>query len=104
MSEDFIRSIFREGRGRERKGDQWFHILPDGAPAYPERYDFVGHFYEGRSRVKKDNQWFHITPDGQPAYRERYLAVGNFWNGKAFVVSISGKKSFYIDKNGNIIS
>jgi len=54
--------------------------------------------------VKKDNQWFHITPDGQPAYRERYLAVGNFWNGKAFVVSISGKKSFYIDKNGNIIS
>lgn len=55
---------FREGLARVRKCNQWFHIRPDGSPAYGERYDFVGDFKEGLTQAKKGDEWFYIRPDG----------------------------------------
>jgi len=69
-----------------RKDEQWFHILHDGQPAYPERYDYVDIFSkEGLARVRKDNEWFHILHNGQPAYPERYDYVSIFSKGLARV-------------------
>jgi len=47
------------------KEGNWFHILPDGTPAYKERYKWVSPFSSGRAQVcDKDDKWFHIRPDG----------------------------------------
>ena len=77
-SEDQLRKIretfgydyvdpFYEGLARVRKGEECFHIRPDGQPAYQERYDYVDPFSEGLAWVRKGKEWFHIRPDGSRA-------------------------------------
>jgi len=60
---DFI-GPWSEGLARVRKGDKYFHIRPDGKPAYKERYDAVGSFFKGRAHVKREGKQFYIRPDG----------------------------------------
>ncbi len=62
-----------------------FHILPNGEPAYSERYDWVGSFSEGLAVVNIKNEYFHILPNGEPAYSERYDWACSFSNGIAQV-------------------
>jgi hypothetical protein len=79
---------------------KWLHIRrADGAPAYPQRYDYVGHFSaEGLAHVKLGDKWFHIHTDGSPAYTERYDSAGWFHDGLAWV-TLDGE-GFDIDTNG----
>ncbi len=55
---------FSEGLAWVRKGEEWFHIRPDGTPAYAERYDIVSSFSGGLARVQRGKEEFHIRPDG----------------------------------------
>ncbi|MCK5059709.1 MAG: WG repeat-containing protein [Candidatus Pacebacteria bacterium] len=60
---DFVAPFF-EGLARVEKDNRWFHIHPDGRPAYEERFDFACSFSEGRAFIKKNGKWFHIRPNG----------------------------------------
>ena len=70
--------LFREGLAVAWKGDERFHVRPDGTPAYEARYDHVGFFSEGLAVAHNNGQWFHIHRDGTPAYEARYDYVSNF--------------------------
>jgi len=95
---DFV-SPFSEELARVQKDGKWFHIHPNGEPAYEERYDNVGLFFEGLAQAQKDNKWFHIHPDGKPAYKERYYFVTSFSSeGLAWVGN--DNKWFYIHPDG----
>ena len=58
---------FVEGLARVRKNGRWFHIKPNGKPAYKRRYDFVDSFLEGLAWAIKGGQAFYIGPDGTRA-------------------------------------
>jgi len=100
---DSVGDLFYEGLIQVCKNKKWFHILPNGKPAYEERYDWVGDFHEGLARAWKDNEAFHICKDGKPAYKERYYWVGDFsLDGIAKVLVFPPKddKELYINKDG----
>lgn len=42
----------------------WFHVKPDGTPAYKERYDWVDDFSQGVAFVGNGEQRFRIRADG----------------------------------------
>lgn len=56
--------LFFEGLAEVCHNNEWFHIHPNGTPAYKERYDWVDSFVEGKAMVAKGNHWFKIRPDG----------------------------------------
>ena len=84
---------FNEGLARVEKGNEWFHIRPDGEPAYTERFDSVEVFHEGLAedfseglaQARMGDECFHIRPDGEPTYTERYDSITAFHEGLAQV-------------------
>jgi len=95
---DYVDDSFSGGLASARKVKEWFHIRPDGQPAYQERYDDVSPFSEGLAWAEKDGKWFHIRPNGQPAYEERYDFVSLFFEGLARVQK--GGEEFHIRPDG----
>jgi len=61
---------FSEGLAWARKNGEWFHIRPDGTPAYEQRFDNVCAFSGGSALVLKDGRRFRIYPDGTPVVDE----------------------------------
>jgi len=55
---------FHEGLACVRNNSKFFHVNPDGVPAYKERYDWAGNFRDGVALVLKDRKQIHIRPDG----------------------------------------
>ena len=76
-----------------------YHILPDGSPAYPERYIRTFGFYEGRAAVQTHDGWLHILRDGKQLYGSSYLWGGNFQGGRCTVRDDAGRY-FHIDRDG----
>lgn len=70
---------------------KWFHIRPDGCPAYDQRYTRTFGYYEGRAAVQLGNEWFHIRDDGGQAYQRRFNWCGNFQNGLCAVREGDGR-------------
>jgi len=58
-------SPFSEGLAVVHKNGEWFHVNPDGIPAYKERYEWAGPFSQGVALVRKNSRWFCIHPDGK---------------------------------------
>jgi len=53
------------GLARVRLDDKEFHILPNGKPAYPERYKSVADFEDGLAWVEDfDGSRFQINEEG----------------------------------------
>lgn len=85
------------------KGDDWFHITPDGKAAYPERYCFVGNFQEGVAVVCNKNEfYFHINKSGMPIYEKKWAYCGDFREGVAVVQDVNGL-STHINSKGKFI-
>jgi ubiquinone/menaquinone biosynthesis C-methylase UbiE len=61
-----------------KRGDQAWHVGPDGDAAYSRRFIRTFGFYEGFAAVQAMDGWHHICPDGSDAYPERYDWCGNF--------------------------
>ena len=78
---------------------KFFHVHPDGTPAYEERYDYVENFHEGLACVMQNEEHFHILPDGKPAYKEKYGWITSFREGFAKVTTKEGKE-FHIHPDG----
>jgi hypothetical protein len=62
---DYV-GVFEKGLAPVRKGDECFHIHPDGKEAYSEKFDAVGDFNEeGFAWVQKGDKVFQIGRDGK---------------------------------------
>ncbi len=59
---------------------KWYHITPDGKPAYKHVYDEAFGYYNRRAAVRLNEDWFHIHPDGQRLYDTTYSWCGNYQN------------------------
>jgi len=60
---DFV-GLFSEGLAQAYKDGKWFHVHPNGIPAYEQRYDWVGSFHRGTAWVRKNNKWIRIRHNG----------------------------------------
>lgn len=78
-----------EGFSQTQENGKWFHVRPDGTPAYEARFDAVGPFSGGLAWVRLDGVEFHIRPDGTPAYKARFSRVWRFIGGRAWVEDFS---------------
>jgi len=58
---------FREGLALVVKDGKWFHIRPDGKPAYEQRFDQAGIFINGTAAVTLNGRQLRIRHDGTPA-------------------------------------
>ncbi len=67
MKEYDCLGYFSKGLIDVSKDGKYFHIRPDGKPAYEERYDDAGYFNDGRAWVRKDDKCFFIRPNGKRA-------------------------------------
>ncbi len=96
---DEVLPFHEPGLAPVRLGNEAFHILPDGLPAYTERFARTFGFYEGRAAVIHPSGWYHVLPDGSAAYSERHAWVGNFQGGCCTVRAVSGEY-FHIHLDG----
>ena len=93
-----------EYKGKKRT--VYFHIHPDGTPAYEQRYGFIpnGFDEEGLARVSDldTGKMFHIHKDGTPAYEQRYYLLGHFYEGLATAEEENGhyNNQFHIKPDG----
>lgn len=87
---DDVLPFHAPGLAPVRLGSESFHILPNGNPAYMERYDRTFGFYENLAAVSDNGDWFHIHPDGRKAYKEAYIWCGNFQGGRCAVRGLDG--------------
>ena len=95
-----VLSFHYPGLAPAKKDGKWFHIKPDGTPAYAMKYDRVLGFYEQRAAVKKGKDWFHIRPNGKKAYRDTYSWCGNYQQSLCVVRDREGKY-YHIDLEGD---
>lgn len=56
---------FHEGLAVVEVNGEWYHILEDGTPAYPERYQMAEYFQRGLAWVKKEGRWIRIDIRGK---------------------------------------
>lgn len=67
------------------------HILPNGEPAYDERFDEVLKFHApGLAPVRRGSEAWHVCPDGSPAYDRRFLRTFGYYAGRSAVVDLDG--------------
>lgn len=78
---DEVLPFHSPGLAPAKKDGVWFHIGPDGTPAYDQRYTRTFGYYEERAAVNMGNEWYHILNDGSPVYQRRFSWCGNFQNG-----------------------
>ena len=57
--------VFYEGLAVVEVSGEWYHILEDGTPAYPERYQMAEYFQQGTAWVKKEGKWIRIDRQGK---------------------------------------
>jgi hypothetical protein len=94
---------FYDNRAAVETEDGCFHILPNGNPAYFQKYEWCGNFQEGCCPVRNyDKHYFHITLSGEPLYSERYAYVGDFKDAIAVVCNEQGLHT-HINTTGTLI-
>lgn len=83
-----------------RRGDEAWHIRPDGAPIYATRYRRCFGFYEGWAAAIDVDGWLHIDAAGTPISTLRHTFAGNFQGGRAVVCDLEGLY-FHIAPDGH---
>lgn len=81
-----VLSFHEPGLAAVRERGKWFHIRPNGTPAYRARFNRAFGFYEGLAAVQDDVLWYHIRSDGHPGYAARFTWCGNFQEQRAVVI------------------
>ena len=61
---DFV-GKFNEGLAAVKKGNQWFHIHPDGKAAYKARFSWTGRFNGGKASASQGYITFNIDVNGE---------------------------------------
>ena len=74
-----------------------------GVEVIPCIFDDVTNFSEGLACVEKNGIWGYINIDGEYSISGRYLYPSIFQNGIAKVTHVASGKTYYMDKNGDIV-
>lgn len=82
---DEVLKFHAPGLAPVKRGDEAWHVWPDGNAAYSRRFIRTFGFYEGFAAVQAQDGWHHIRPDGSDAYPEQYDWCGNFQGGRCTV-------------------
>lgn len=82
---DEVLKFHAPGLAPVTRGNEAWHVGPDGIAAYSRRFIRTFGFYEGFAAVQAQDGWHHIRPDGSDAYPERYDWCGNFQGGRCTV-------------------
>ena len=80
-------------------GKNWFFVLPNGTPAFPQVFSRAFGFYCGLAAVADAGQWFHIRSDGTRAYAMSWSWCGNFQQDRCTVRDDKGRYQ-HIRKDG----
>jgi hypothetical protein len=88
---DEVLKFHEPGLAPVRRGDEAWHICPDGTAAYPQRFQRTFGFYDGLAAVVSGDGWHHIRPDGTNVYAGRYAWCGNFQDGRCAVRRHDGR-------------
>jgi hypothetical protein len=94
-----VLSFHPPGLAPAKEYGRWFHIRPDGTPAYSKAFDQVFGFYQGRAAVEENGKWFHVLTNGDEAYESRFSWCGNFQQGLCVVRDLDGFY-YHIGLNG----
>ena len=65
---DEVLKFHAPGLAPVKRGDETWHVGPDGRAAYSRRFIRTFGFYEGFAAVQAQDGWHHIRPDGSDAY------------------------------------
>lgn len=85
------------------KNKKWGVMDSSGNLIIPVQYDFIFEFYDGMAQVEFKNKFGYFNKKGQLAIPLKYdKADPYFKDGRAKVVL--GRKTTFIDKNGEIIN
>lgn len=95
---DDVLKFHPPGLAAVQKGDQAWHIRPDGSAAYSARFERTFGFYDGRATVVDIEGWYHIETSGEAVYSDRYTWCGNFQDGLCTVRE--GVEYFHIKRDG----
>jgi hypothetical protein len=87
-----VLSFHSPGLAPAKQNNRWFHIKPDGTPAYSKSFDHAFGFYENIASVEEARDWFHILITGEQAYKRRFAWCGNFQEG---LCAIRDKNGFF---------
>lgn len=87
---DEVLKFHPPGFAAVRRGNEAWHIRPDGSPAYARRFGRTFGFYEGVAAVVSGGDWHHITTDGLDLSADRYAWCGNFQSGRCTVRTHDG--------------
>lgn len=88
---DEVLKFHPPGLASVKRGNEAWHIDPDGAAAYEYRFLRTFGFYEGIAAVQGFDGWHHIRPDGRDVYHDRYDWCGNFQGGRCTVRLSDGR-------------
>lgn len=75
---DEVLKFHAPGLAPVKRGDEAWHVEPDGDAAYSRRFIRTFGFYEGFAAVQAQDGWHHVRPDGNDTYPDRYDWCGNF--------------------------
>lgn len=82
---DEVLKFHPPGLAPAKRGNEAWHVCPDGKAAYSRRFIRTFGFYEGFAAVQAQDGWHHIRPDGSDNYPDRYDWCGNFQGGRCTV-------------------
>lgn len=88
---DEVLKFHEPGLAPVRRGDEAWHIRPDGTAAYSRRFQRTFGFYDGLAAVVSGEGWHHIHPDGADVYAGRHAWCGNFQDGRCVVRRHDGR-------------
>lgn len=88
---DEVLQFHSPGLAPVKRGDEAWHVGPDGNAAYSRRFIRTFGFYEGFAAVQAQDGWHHIRPDGSDANPGRHDWCGNFQGGRCTVRLRAGR-------------
>ena len=100
---DSLEHYYRERLFPVYDGERYGYINDRGEMAVPFRYDKAEMFREGLAAVQRNGKWGFIDQKGNEIIPPKFDRIDHvFSGGRAIIYDKESKKSYFIDREGNI--
>lgn len=100
---DSLKHYYRERLFPVYDGERYGYINDRGEMAVPFRYDKAEMFREGLAAVQRNGKWGFIDQKGNEVIPPKFDRIDHvFSGGRAIIYDKESKKSYFIDREGNI--
>ncbi len=100
---DSLEHYYRERLFPVYDGERYGYINDRGEMAVPFRYDKAEMFREGLAAVQRNGKWGFIDQKGNEVIPPKFDRIDHvFSGGRAIIYDKESKKSYFIDREGNI--